>query len=193
MKLFIKSMLSKESMVKVEADLKQFGLHCINSHPGELEISENLSVADFEQVRVILSNSGFQLLDDRKLILVEKVKQQIINMVCHIEKFPKIKTSAFLSQKFNVDYNYLSKLFSEATGLSIEHFIIQQKIERVKELLLTNEHSISQISYLLNYSSSSHLSKQFRKVTGYSPSTYKELHLKRAPEMKMCDRCHSYI
>jgi AraC-like DNA-binding protein len=118
-------------------------------------------------------------MDDKKAILIERIKSVIVEMVHYMDEMPKTKSSIYISEKLKHDYTYLANLFSEATGITIEHFIISHKIERVKELLLYDELNLTEISYKLNYSSVSHLSSQFKKVTGLTPSFFKKLKDKR--------------
>jgi AraC-like DNA-binding protein len=118
-------------------------------------------------------------MDDKKSVLIEKIKNIIIEMVHYSDELPKVTYSDYISEKMGLDYTYLSKLFSEVRGITIEHFIIAHKIERVKELLLYDELNLTQISYIMNYSSVSHLSKQFKKVTGLTPSFFKKLKEKK--------------
>jgi AraC-like DNA-binding protein len=123
--------------------------------------------------------SGLELLDDKKAILIEKIKNVIIEMVHYTDELPKMNYSDYISEKLNHDYTYLSNIFSEVKGITIQQYIINHKIERVKELLLYDEMNLTEISYLLNYSSVAHLSNQFKKVTGLSPSFFKQLKQKR--------------
>jgi AraC-like DNA-binding protein len=126
--------------------------------------------------------SGLELMDDKKAILIEKIKNLVVEMVHYSEEVPKMNFSDFLSEKLNLDYTYLANLFSEVTGLTIEQYIIAHKIERVKELLIYDELTLTEISYRLNYSSVAHLSNQFKKVTGLTPSFFKQLkYNKRIP------------
>jgi AraC-like DNA-binding protein len=140
---------------------------------------EDLTSEQRGQLKTALSISGLELMDDQKANLIEKIKKVIIEMVHYADELPKIKNSDYLSEKLNYDYTYLANLFSEVTGITIEHFIISHKIERAKELLLYGELNLTQISYKLNYSSVGHLSNQFKKVTGLTPTYFKHLKNKR--------------
>lgn len=193
MKLYIKYMASLHSIKAVRRELEEFGLHCTKMEFGEADIKEDLAVSDLAELRKVLAHAGFELIDDRKAILVEKTKVILIKLIRENNDMPKIKISSYLSEKLNYDYTYLANLFSEIMGTSIENFIINQKIQLAKELLLHNKLSISQISYQLNYSSVSHLSKQFKKITGMTPSFFKQLNQNHATEMKMCERCNSFL
>jgi AraC-like DNA-binding protein len=124
------------------------------------------------------------VLDDKRSILVEKIKNVIIEMIHHSDEAPIVNYSDFISEKLNYDYTYLSNIFSEVKGLTIQQYIIINKIERVKELLLYDELNLTEISYKLHYSSVAHLSNQFKKITGLSPSFFKQLKQKRKSNLE---------
>lgn len=174
-------MVSARCIKVVKEELKKLGLHFIVVDLGEVEIMEDISALQWEQLNKALLGSGLELMDDKKAILIEKIKHVITEMIHHSEEVPKVNYSDFISEKLNYDYTYLSNLFSEVKGTTIQQFIIVHKIERVKELLLYEELSLTEISYKLHYSSVAHLSNQFRKVTGLSPSQFKRLKEKRSP------------
>ena len=159
--------------------LKELGLHFIVVDLGEVEIMENISTEQRKQLAIALSSSGLELMDDKRAILIEKIKNAIVEMVHYSDEFIKINFSDYLSEKLNHDYTYLANLFSEVQGTTIEHFIISHKIERIKELIIYDELNITEIAWKLNYSSVAHLSNQFKKVTGLSPSHFKQLKTKR--------------
>jgi AraC-like DNA-binding protein len=175
LKLYIKYMVSNRCKMAVKEILKKLGLHFVVVDLGEIDIMENISGERLENFRLALSDGGFELMDDTRAILIERIINVIIQMVHHTEEMIKINFSEFLSEKLNHDYNYMSKIFSEVKGITIQQFIIIHKIEKIKELLLYGELNLTEISYRLNYSSVSHLSNQFRKVTGLSPSDFKHL------------------
>ena len=179
MKLFIKYMVSNRCKMIVKEELNKIGLHFITVELGEVEIMENIGPTMREQIKAALLQSGLELMDDKKAMLIEKIKIAIVEMVHYAEEMPKIKSSHYLSELLQLDYTYLSNLFSEATGTTIEQYIINHKIERVKELLLYDELNLTEISYQLNYSSVAHLSYQFKKVTGLTPTFFKKLKLKK--------------
>jgi len=179
MKLFIKYMVSIRCKMIVKSELEKLGIHHLIVDLGEVEIKENITIEQRHQLKAALLKSGLELMDDKKAILIEKIKSIIVEMVHYTDEPLKTNFSDFLSEKLNYDYTHLANLFSETTGITIEQFIIAHKIERVKELLLYNELNLSQISYLLNYSSVAHLSNQFKKVTGLTPSFFKKLKHKR--------------
>ena len=179
MKLYIKYMVSIRCKMVVKSELDKLGLNYGVVDLGEVEIIGGITAEQHEQLRTALLKSGLQLLDDHKDILIEKIKAVIVEMVHYSEEPLKTNFSNHLSDKLNYNYTYLANLFSEVTGSTIEHFIIAHKIERVKELLLYDELNLSEISYKLNYSSVAHLSNQFKKVTGLTPTFFKQLKRKR--------------
>ena len=159
----------------VKEVLKELGLHFIVVDLGEVEIMENISEEQREQLKLALQTSGLELMDDKKAVLIEKVKNVITEMVHYSEELPKMNYSDYISKKLDYDYTYLSNLFTEVKGMTIQQFIIIHKIERAKELLLYDELNLTQISFKLNYSSVGHLSNQFKKITGLTPSHFKQL------------------
>lgn len=175
MKLYIKYMVSIRCKMVVKSELEKLGLHHVFLNLGSVEIIGDLTAVQREKLKVGLLHSGLELMDDKKAILIEKIKNVIIEMVHYTDEVPKVNYSDYISEKLGLDYTYLSKIFSEIKGITIEHFIIAHKIERVKELLLYDELNLTQISYILNYSSVAHLSRQFKKVTGLTPSFFKQL------------------
>ena len=179
MKIFIKHMVSNRCKMAVKEELRKLGLHFIVVDLGEVEIMENISAEQREQMKAALLISGFELMDDKKAILIEKIKTAVIEMVHHSDEVIKTNFSDFLSEKLNHNYTYLANLFSEVQGTTIEHFIIAHKIERIKELIIYDELNITEIAWKMNYSSVAHLSNQFKKVTGLSPSHFKQLKDKR--------------
>lgn len=163
----------------VKEELKKLGLHFIVVDLGEVEIMEDISVTQQQQLQRGLLASGLELMDDKKAVLIEKIKNVITEMIHHSDELPKVNYSDYISEKLQYDYTYLSNLFSEVKGITIQQFIIVHKIERVKELLFYDELNLTEISYKLHYSSVAHLSNQFKKVTGLTPSGYKQLKDKR--------------
>ena len=163
----------------VKEELKKLGLHFIVVDLGEVEIMENISAEQREQLKAALLSSGLELMDDKKAVLIEKINNVITEMIHYSDEVPKMNYSDYISKKLNYDYTYLSNLFSEVKGITIQQFIIIHKIERAKELLLYDELNLTEISYKLHYSSVAHLSNQFKKVTGLSPSHFKQLKDKR--------------
>lgn len=175
-------MVSARCKIVVKEELKKLGLHFILVELGEVEIMENIDAAQREELRAALSESGLELMDDKKAVLIEKIKNVIVEMVHHSSEVIKVNFSNYLSEKLNHDYTYMANLFSEVQGTTIEQFIISHKIERIKELMIYDELSITEIAWKMNYSSVAHLSNQFKKVTGLSPSHFKQLkHKRRSP------------
>jgi AraC-like DNA-binding protein len=172
-------MVSNRCKVAVKEELKKLGLHFIVVDLGEVDVMENITLDQRQQLKAGLLNSGFELMDDKKSMLIEKIKNVIIEMVHHSDQVIKVNFSIHLSEKLNHDYTYLSNLFSEVQGTTIERFIISHKTERVKELIIYGEHNITEIAWKMGYSSVAHLSSQFKKVTGLSPSHFKKMKDKR--------------
>ena len=179
MKLYIKYMVSTRCKMAVKEELRKLGLHFILVDLGEVDIMENITTEQRGQLKTALLNSGLELMDDKRAVLIEKIKSVIIEMVHHTDELIKINFSEFLSEKLHHDYTYLANLFSEVQGTTIEQFIISHKIERIKELIIYDELNITEIAWKMNYSSVAHLSNQFKKVTGLSPSHFKQLKEKR--------------
>ena len=165
----------------VKEELLKLGLHYVNLELGEVEIVETISDSQREQIKIALLKSGLELMDDKKSMLIEKIKNVIVELIHYSDdKEPLlINFSNFLSEKLGYDYTYLANLFSEVQGITIEKFIITHKIERVKELLVYNELNLTEIAYKLHYSSVAHLSNQFKKITGLTPSYFKQMKNKR--------------
>lgn len=162
----------------VKSELEKIGIPYKVVELGEAEI-ENITQQQRDQLDLLLKKSGLELMDDKKSMLIEKIKTVIIELIHYSDELPKMKFSEYLGSKLNHDYTYISNLFSEVQGITIEHFIIAHKIERVKELLVYDELNLTEIAYKLHYSSVAHLSNQFKKVTGLTPSHFKQLKHKR--------------
>jgi AraC-like DNA-binding protein len=163
----------------VKAALEFMNIHYRNLDLGEVELLEEISSEQRDELKAILKKSALVLMDDKKSILIEKIKNIVVEMVHYSDELPQVNNSDFLAEKLDYNYTYLAELFAEVTGTTINNFIIAHKIERVKELLLYDELNLTEISYKLNYSSVSHLSSQFKKITGLTPSYYKQLKRKR--------------
>ena len=175
-------MVSNRCKMAVTQALKEIGLHFIVVDLGEVEVMEELTAEERDQLKISLLRSGLELMDDKRAVLIEKINNVITEMIHHSDEVPKMNYSDFISQKLDYDYTYLSNLFSEVKGITIQQFIIIHKIERAKELLLYDELTLTEISYKLHYSSVAHLSNQFKKVTGLTPSHYKQMKdKKRSP------------
>lgn len=179
MKLYIKNMVCGRCKMVVKSELEKLGLQPVSVELGEVEI---LDVITENQKAILLNHLqalGFDLIDDKKSKAIEKVKTMIIDLVHHKNNELKTNLSDYLSKHLNQDYNSLSNLFSEVENITIEKYFISQKIEKVKELIIYNEFSLSEIADMLNYSNVAHLSNQFKKVTGFTPTYFKNLKNKK--------------
>lgn len=163
----------------VKEELKKLGIWYVVVDLGVIEILEDITSEQGKQLKINLLKSGLELLDDKRSILVESVKNVIVEMIHYSDEVPKVNYSDFISEKLGYNYTYLANVFSEVKGITIQQFIIINKIERVKELLLYDELSLTEISYRLHYSSVAHLSNQFKKITGLTPTFYKGIANKR--------------
>ncbi len=179
MKLYIKFMVSLRCKMLVKQELKKLGIHYSCVDLGLVEIIGEITEDKRNKLKAALLKSGLELMDDKKSILIEKIKIIITEMIHYNGEFPKVKYSEYISNIMGYDYTYLANVFSEVEGITIEHYIIAHKIEKVKELLIYDELNLSEISYSMNYSSVSHLSTQFKKVTGLTPTYFKNLKDKR--------------
>lgn len=177
-------MVSLRCKMMVQQEIEQLGLKNTVVNLGTVDIPNGITNEQLEVFRIKLEHLGLELLDDKKSILIEKIKNTIIEMVHNADEQPKENYSEYLSEKLGYDYTYLSNIFSEVNGYTIQHFIIINKIEKVKELLLYNELNLTEIAYKLNYSSVAHLSYQFKKITGLAPSFYKSLKEKRLKNLE---------
>lgn len=184
MKIYIKYMVSLRCKMIVKEELKKLGLHDTTLDLGMVEILEDITPQQRQMLKENLERSGLQLLDDKRSILIDKIKTVIIEMIHYNDELPRVNYSEYISEKLQYDYTYLSNIFSEVKGTTIQQFIIVHKIEKVKELLLYDQLNLSEISYKLHYSSVAHLSNQFKKITGLSPSFYKKLGKKRAGNLE---------
>jgi AraC-like DNA-binding protein len=172
-------MVSTCCITVVKATLKKLEIPYKWMELGEVELTTGITLEQREQLKSALLKSGHELMNDKKAILIDKIKKTLIDMVRQEDHLPKTKYSDYLTQKLDYDYTYLANLFSEVTGVTIEHFVIAHKIERVKELLLYDELSLTQIAENLSYSSVAHLSSQFKKFTGLTPTYFKQLKRKK--------------
>ena len=163
----------------VKSELEKLGLHYTTVELGEAEIREDISAEQLQLLGTALKKTGLELMDDKKSILVEKIKAIIIELVHYTDEQIKTNLSDYLSEKLNLNYTYLANLFSEVKGTTIEKFYLAHKIEKVKELLVYDELNLTEIAYKLHYSSVAHLSNQFRKMTGLTPSYFKNMKHKR--------------
>ena len=179
MKLYIKNMVCIRCKMVVKAELEKLGIGFTLIELGQVELETQLSSEQMSGLDIAHRKSGLELMDNKKSVLIEKIKCIIIETVHYSEVKIKVNLSDYISDKLGYDYTYLANLFSEVTGITIEKFYINHKIERVKELLVYNELNLTEIAYNLGYSSVAHLSNQFKKFTGLSPSHFKKLKNKR--------------
>jgi len=174
-KVFIKNMVCNRCIIVVQDEMKKLGLEIKNIKLGEVSLEKDLTSAEKVALQGILVPLGFEVIDDKKSRIIEQIKNVIINLVHYEDNNLKTNLSDILSRKLNHDYNYLSNLFSEVESTTIEKYFIAQKVEKVKELLVYDELSLSEIALQLNYSSVAYLSNQFKKVTGLTPSHFKQI------------------
>jgi AraC-like DNA-binding protein len=179
MKLYIKYMVSLRCKMVVHQELEKLGIKNAVVDLGTVELLDDISSEKRQILKENLLKTGLEVLDDKKSILIEKIKNVVIEMIHYSDELPKENFSDYISEKLGYDYTYLANTFSEVKGMTLQHFIIINKVEKVKELLLYDELNLTEISYKLNYSSVAHLSNQFKKVTGLSPSFYKQLKQRR--------------
>ena len=168
-------MVCKRCIMVVQQQAEQLGLAVKAVKLGELELEKELQPAEKDQLEAALVSLGFEIIDDKKSRLIEKIKNVIVEVVHHQDEVMKINLSELLSTRLQHDYHYLSNLFSEVEGTTIEKYFIAQRVEKVKELLVYDELSLSEIAFRLNYSSVAYLSNQFKKITGLTPSHFKKI------------------
>ncbi len=177
-------MVSLRCKMVVRAAAEELKIPFKSLELGFIDVEEKISPSTFEKFRNKLLSAGLEVLDDKKSILIEKIKNVVIEMVHYADEFPKVNFSNYLSEKLGYDYTYLSNLFTEVKGTTIQEYIIMHKIEKAKELIMYNEMSIADIAYTLNYSSAAHFSTQFKKVTGLTPSFFKKLKKQREADLE---------
>jgi len=177
-------MTSLRLEAEVKVAIENLGLHPVITGPGEIEIEENLNNKNYGPLKDVFPQRNDEIMTGRELALVEKIKSLVIEMVYNSDELPATKYSEYISKRLQVNYTYLSKLFSKARNITIEHFIIAHRIERVKQLLLFDELTLSEIACRLNYSSTAHLSAQFKKATGITPSIFKKIKSKNIVPVK---------
>lgn len=179
LKLYIQNMVCIRCKMVVKSELEKLGLNYITVDLGEADIIEEITPEQLASLRAALKKTGLLLMDDKKSILVEKIKTVIIELVHYTDEQIKVNLSDYLSQKLNYNYTYLANLFAEVKGTTIEQFYLAHKIEKVKELLVYDELNLTEIAWKLHYSSVAHLSNQFKKMTGLTPTHFKNLKHKR--------------
>jgi len=177
MKIHVKYMVSLRCKLAVRDALEYMGLHYRYVDLGEVDLIEStISKEQHDHLKKMLQKSGLELMDETKSVLVERIKNLIIEMIHYADELPKHNISEYLSYQLDHDYAYLSNLFKEVTGTTIQHYILLHKIEKAKELILYDELNLSEISYKLHYSSVAHLSIQFKQITGQTPSYFKKIY-----------------
>jgi YesN/AraC family two-component response regulator len=184
MKLYIKNMVGNSCKTLVKSEIKKLGLNLVLVELGEVEIAEIIVHEQRNQLNANLQKIGLELLDNKRSMIIESIKTRIIELVRYSDKRLRVRLSFYLSEKLEYDYTYLANIFSENQGITIEQFFLNQKIERVKELLLYNDSSLTEIADKMQYSSVGHLSNQFRKITGMTPTNYKLFRLKKCKPLE---------
>ncbi|WP_162054404.1 helix-turn-helix domain-containing protein [Pontibacter pamirensis] len=181
MKIYIKYMVSKRCKVLVQEELLKLGVQSeyVVVDLGMVEIHKDITDIQLEQLKENLSKEGLEILDDSKSKLIDKIKSLITDLIHSSKEQPKVNYSVYISEQLGYNYNYLANIFSEVKGITIQQFIIIHKIEKAKELLFYDELTLTEIAHRLHYSSVAHLSSQFKKVTGLSPSFYRHIKNKR--------------
>lgn len=183
-KLYIKNMVSLRCKLIVKDELEKLGIHYGAVNLGEILLQRHLTQNLHDTLNTDLKRWGLEIIDSKKAILIERIKNVVIETIHYSEEALRINFSDYLSEKLKHDYTYLANLFSEVTGSTIQHFIITHKIERVKELLLYHELNLTEIAYKLHYSSVGHLSNQFKKITGLTPSFFIKLKHKKLKNLE---------
>jgi len=179
MMLLIRNMESDRCKTIVKEELNKLGLHYNSVDLGEVELAENVSKVKLQMIDKALRKSGLELMISNKILLIAKIKEAIKQLVYFSEELHRPNFSEYISKKVNYDYNYVSKIFSEIEGITVEKYLIRQRVERVKHLLMSDKFSLNEIAFKLLYSSVAHLSNQFKKVTGLTPYTFRLLMDKR--------------
>jgi AraC-like DNA-binding protein len=183
-KLYIKYMVSHRCKLKVKEELENLNIKFVVVDLGIVEIFNDISDEIRELLKTNLKKSGLELLDDKKSIIIERIRNAVVEMIHYSDELPKINISNYLSEKVELDYSYLSSMFAEVKGITLQNFIIIHKIEKVKELLFYDELNLSEIAYRLQYSSVGHLSAQFKKITGLTPSYFKQMKKNRTKNLE---------
>lgn len=183
-KLYIKYMVSHRCKLKVKEELKNLNIKFVVVDLGVVEIFKEISPEIHQLLKLNLKKSGLELLDDKKSIIIERIRNAVVEMIHFTDELPKINISCYIAEKIGLDYTYLSNMFAEVKGMTLQNFIIIHKIEKVKELLFYDELNLTEIAYRLQYSSVAHLSAQFKKTTGLTPSYFKQLKKKRITNLE---------
>ncbi|MBK7884586.1 MAG: helix-turn-helix transcriptional regulator [Chitinophagaceae bacterium] len=175
MKIFIQNMVSLRCKLMVKSELEKLGIDYKSIELGEVQLVKPLSETNRQKLKTELHKLGLEIMIDKKAILIEKIINIVVQMVHHSDELPNVNFSTFLSEKMQQDYHKMSEIFSNTKGITIEHFIILHKVEKIKELIIYDEFNLTEISYKMHYSSVAHLSRQFKQVTGLTPTFFKSL------------------
>ncbi|MBI3239232.1 MAG: helix-turn-helix transcriptional regulator [Flavobacteriia bacterium] len=184
MKIYIKYMVSIRCKMAVKEALKGLGLHFVFVDLGIVETMEELTPEQWQQLKIVLHRSGLELMDDKKAALVQQTKKLILDLIYNTDEELNMSFTVYLSQQTHQEYPYLANLFLEVQGTTIQQYMIIHKVERIKELIIYGELSISEITWKMNYSSVAHLSNQFKKITGLTPTHFRQLKEKRLQTME---------
>jgi len=184
MKIFIQNMVSLRCKLMVKSKFDKLKLGYKTIELGEVELQKPISKANRQKLQIELQESGLELMDDKQAILIEKICNIIVEKIHYTEEFQSMNFSTFLAEKMHQDYHKLAEIFSKTKGVTIEHFMILHKVERIKELIMYDELNISEISYKMHYSSVAHMSKQFKQITGLTPSFFKSLPKKKRSNLE---------
>ena len=179
MKIYVKNMACESCKIVVQEALNEIGITPVKVDLGEIVTKEDISDDKKKKLNSIINKAGLELLEKKQGVIIEKIRKVLVDYVYNSEERPNIKFSVLLSKELNLSYKHLATLFSEIEAITIEQFLISLKIERIKELIIFGEDTFSEIAYKLNYSSAAHLSTQFKKATGLTPSHFKALKEKR--------------
>lgn len=184
MKIYVQNMVSLRCKLMVILEMNKLEIPYRTIELGEIQLMEHISPEKLLALREALHISGLEIMDDKKTVLIERIKNVIIEMVHYADELPETNFSDYLSKTLNQDYHQMSEIFSKTKGITIEHFIIIHKIERVKELIIYDDMNLTEIAWKMNYSSVAHLSNQFKKVTGMTPSAFKALTIRKRTNLE---------
>jgi AraC-like DNA-binding protein len=184
MKIHIQNMVSLRCKMMVKSELENLGIAYKSIKLGEVLLYEPLTESHRDELKLELRKSGLDLILDQRSVVIEKIVNIIVEMVHYDEEFPNVNFSTYLEEKMNMNYHNLAEIFSKTKGITIEHFIILHKVERIKELIMYDELNLTEISYKLHYSSAAHLSRQFKQVTGLTPTFFKSLSIKNRKNLE---------
>lgn len=184
MKLHIQNMVSLRCKLMVKSELKKLSIDYKSIELGEVKLEKPISAELREKLKIELHKSGLELMHDKKAMLIEAIINHIVEMVHYSDEIPQVNFSTYLSKAMQQDYHKMAEVFSKTKGITIEHFIILHKVERIKELIIYDELNLSEISFKMHYSSVAHLSRQFKQVTGLTPSFFKSLSIRNRTNLE---------